>query len=310
MALWVSMAAAAVAFAAAAVLFARQRRLSRCMEEVLRASLSFCDGDLSCRIREDGPEGVARLARALNVMASDLSARMERLKQLEDMRREFVANVSHELKTPVTSIRGFAETLRDGAEADPKLARQYLDIIAAQAGRLSSIIEDLLQLSRIEQEMQGGAPMEVSPAPVLPILESVAGMLSSSAHERNMTIAISCDEALVACINPHLVEQAVANLVDNAVKYGSDGMRVDVAAFSDGNSVTIEVRDEGPGIPAEHLPRIFERFYRVDKGRSRKMGGTGLGLAIVKHIAGLHGGTVSVESEAGAGSRFKLTLPV
>lgn len=306
----IALEAALVALCMGGIVFLLSRRMIKPLDEIRRGAQRFRDGDLSYRIRVRGPSEIASLAGALNHMAAELSTRMERLRQLEDMRREFVANVSHELKTPVTSIRGFAETLRDGVEADPRLAKQYLGIIAAQAGRLSSIIEDLLQLSRIEEEMRGSGLLERERVMILPVLNAAAGMLASAAKDKFVRIDVACDEELSSNINAHLVEQAVANLIDNAVKYGGEGKSVRVEGSSEGKELLIRVMDEGPGIPAEHLPRIFERFYRVDKGRSRKLGGTGLGLAIVKHIAGLHGGSVSVESEMGRGSTFTIRLPL
>ena len=305
----VALEALAVALIAGAILLILSRRLIRPLEEIRRGADRFRDGDLSWRVRVRGPAEVRALAETMNKMAAELAARIERLRQLEEMRSEFVANVSHELKTPVTSIRGFAETLRDGAEADPKLAKQYLGIIAAQAARLSSIIEDLLQLSRIEQEMRGGSAIERAQCEIRPVVEAATGMLSAQAQEKGMRIELSCEDGLSSEINAHLVEQAVANLVDNAIKYSEEGTAVKVSARSEGGMVRIDVADEGPGIPPEHRTRIFERFYRIDKGRSRKLGGTGLGLAIVKHIAGLHGGGVSVESEVGRGSTFTISIP-
>ena len=305
----VALEALAVALVAGIILLVLSRRLIRPLEEIRRGADRFRDGDLSWRVRVRGPAEVRALAETMNKMASELAARIERLRQLEEMRSEFVANVSHELKTPVTSIRGFAETLRDGAEADPKLAKQYLGIIAAQAARLSSIIEDLLQLSRIEQEMRGGSAIERARCEIRPVVEAAIGMLSAQAQEKGMRIELSCEDGLFAEMNAHLMEQAVANLVDNAIKYSDEGTAVGVKTRSEGGMVKIDVSDEGPGIPPEHRARIFERFYRIDKGRSRKLGGTGLGLAIVKHIAGLHGGSVSVESEAGKGSTFTISLP-
>ncbi len=306
----IALDAAIVAFLVAAAFFIYSRRAMRPLEEIRRGAHHFRDGDLSWRLRVQGPAEIRSLAETMNQMAAELAARMERLKELEDIRREFVANVSHELKTPVTSIRGFAETLRDDSEADPRLAKQYLEIIAAQAGRLSSIIEDLLQLSRIEQETHGGGTIEHSCSEIRPLIESAVAILSTTAREKKIGLAIVCTEGLTADINAPLLEQAIVNLIDNAIKYSGEGRPVRVEARPDGNSVRIDVCDEGLGIAAEHLPRIFERFYRVDKGRSRKLGGTGLGLAIVKHIVHLHGGSVSVKSEMGKGSTFTILIPI
>ena len=229
------------------------------------------------------------------------------MQRLENVRRDFVANVSHELKTPVASIKGFVETLLDGAADDPADNRRFLEIIARQADRLAAIIEDLLALSRIEQsEGSGTLPME--PRPLLAILEAAAEDCRPRASERSIRLDVACPPDLTATINGPLLEQAVINLVDNAIKCSERGKTVWLSASSDGGSL-VRVRDEGCGIAAEHLPRLFERFYRVDKARSRQQGGTGLGLAIVKHIVQAHGGTVAVESAPGVGTTFTLRLP-
>lgn len=229
------------------------------------------------------------------------------MQRLENVRRDFVANVSHELKTPVASIKGFVETLLDGAADDPADNRRFLEIVARQADRLAAIIEDLLALSRIEQsEGSGSLPME--PRPLLTILEAAAEDCRPRAIERSIQLDVACPPDLTATVNGPLLEQAVINLVDNAIKYSEPGKTVWLSATREGGGL-IRVRDEGCGIAAEHLPRLFERFYRVDKARSRQQGGTGLGLAIVKHIVQAHGGTVGVESTPGVGTTFTLRLP-
>lgn len=231
-----------------------------------------------------------------------------RLRRLETVRREFVANVSHELKTPITSIKGFVETLLDGAYRNPDEALGFLGIVAKQADRLNAIIEDLLMLSRLEQEAREDKPA-LAVTPVRKPLQAAVQACEVPARERGVTVDLSCPENLAAPMNAALVEQAAINLIDNAVKFSEAGGRVRVEAARDGEGVAIRVRDEGCGISREHLPRLFERFYRVDKGRSRKQGGTGLGLAIVKHIVKVHGGTVGVESAPGEGSVFTIRLP-
>ena len=228
--------------------------------------------------------------------------------QLEEVRRDFVANVSHELKTPVTSIKGFIETLLDGAIDKPEDSRRFLKIIARQTNRLNSIIDDLLMLSRIEQQSEHD-PVILKPVPIRPILAAAAGLCKISATEKKIAIEIDCPETLKTSVNSSLLEQAVVNLVDNAIKYSDPGNDVRLEAVQDYQQTLIHVHDHGCGIDAESLPRVFERFYRVDKARSRKLGGTGLGLAIVKHIAYAHNGTLTVESTAGKGSTFTLRLP-
>jgi len=231
-----------------------------------------------------------------------------RLRRLEDLRRDFVANVSHELKTPITAIKGFVETLLDGAAEDPDNARRFLQIITRQADRLNAIIDDLLDLSRIEQEAEKGG-LSLARGPLRPVLEAAIQACSVSAREKSLRIALHCSAELEAQINAPLLEQAVVNLLTNAIKYSGPEGRVVVDAARLGDKVMIKVQDWGCGIAPEHLPRLFERFYRVDKARSRKLGGTGLGLAIVKHIVQNHGGEVVVHSTPGEGSSFTLVLP-
>jgi two-component system phosphate regulon sensor histidine kinase PhoR len=236
------------------------------------------------------------------------------MERLENIRRDFVANVSHELKTPIASIKGFVETLLDGAGDDPADQRRFLNIIARQADRLASIIEDLLALSRIEQsEGTGNLPKEL--VRMADLLSAVTVDCLPRAGDRSIRLDVTCDESIQAEVNAPLLEQALINLIDNASKYSDPGRTVWITvavkpeAAEHAKAVVITVRDEGCGIDAEHLPRLFERFYRVDKARSRKLGGTGLGLSIVKHIVQAHGGTVAVESEPGVGSTFTIQLP-
>jgi len=233
---------------------------------------------------------------------------LTRLKQLENVRRDFVANVSHELKTPVTSIKGYVETLLDGTVDRPEDVSRFLQIIAAQADRLQALIDDLLTLSRLDE---GPEKMEISldRRPLAPVLCAAVEACRPKAESKQIQIEIACDERLQARLNAVLLEQAVVNLVDNAIKYSPPGQSIKVEVAAGPAEIEIRVIDHGCGIPREHLPRIFERFYRVDKARSRELGGTGLGLAIVKHIAQAHGGRTSVTSAPGQGSTFCIHLP-
>ena len=231
-----------------------------------------------------------------------------RLKRLEAVRRDFVANVSHELKTPVTSIKGFAETLEDGALDDPAAARRFVRIIAGQADRLNSIIEDLLALSTLEQS--GDSPLlQLEEADLCDVVAVALEVCGPKAEAKSIELREDCPGRLLARVSPPLLEQAVVNLIDNAVKYSAEGSAVVVTLEERGDEVVVSVTDEGQGVAREHLPRLFERFYRVDKARSRDLGGTGLGLAIVKHVAQIHGGRVSVDSLIGRGSTFRIHLP-
>ncbi|MGD2126308.1 MAG: ATP-binding protein [Desulfobacteraceae bacterium] len=231
-----------------------------------------------------------------------------RLRRLENIRREFVANVSHEIKTPITAIKGFVETLREGAASNSKDAERFLDIIGKHADRLEAIIEDLLSLSRIEQEAER-EEIVLEEGPIREVLLTAIQVCQARAAPKQIRLALSCDEDLQARINPALLEQAVVNLLDNAVKYSDPESLVTVSGSTQGHEVIINVVDQGCGIEKRHLSRLFERFYRVDKARSRKLGGTGLGLAIVKHIMQAHDGHVSVDSQPGKGSTFSLHLP-
>jgi two-component system phosphate regulon sensor histidine kinase PhoR len=242
------------------------------------------------------------------------------LKRMEQMRADFVANASHELRTPLASLLGFIETLRGPARDDAEAREQFLVIMQEQASRMARLVNDLLSLSRIElnehsrpsREVDLGRTVEVAVAALQPL-----------AKAKSMTILTQVDEAArVVLGEPDELAQLVQNLLDNAVKYGRDGTPVEVSltlpdtlpavagnALAAGAAVRLAVRDHGDGIGKEHLPRLTERFYRVDTARSRKMGGTGLGLAIVKHIVNRHRGALVVDSVLGDGSTFAVYLP-
>ena len=231
-----------------------------------------------------------------------------RLRKLENIRKEFVANVSHELKTPITAIKGFSETLCTGEVKDPVDTRRFLEIIDRNANRLESIVEDLLSLSKIEREEEKKEIL-LREGSIKEVLQSAMKVYQTKAKEKNIEIDLKCDEDISAHINAPLLELAVGNLLDNAIKYSNSGSGVLSEAIQTEKEVIIQIQDQGIGIAREHLPRLFERFYRVDRARSRKMGGTGLGLALVKHIVQAHGGHVSVESSPGQGSTVTINLP-
>lgn len=230
-----------------------------------------------------------------------------RLRRLEQVRRDFVANVSHELRTPITSIKGFVETLLDGAINNTEEARRFLEIVAKQSDRLNAILGDLLTLSHIE-EGEEKKSIDVEVTGIRDTLESAMQLCSKKASAKNIQIHLDCDNAITACINPPLLEQAVTNLIDNAIKYSPADSDVIIRADKQ-EEVMIQVEDHGCGVAAEHLPRLFERFYRADKARSRALGGTGLGLSIVNHVITAHGGRVTVESTPDVGSTFSIYLP-
>ncbi|MHB9029420.1 MAG: two-component system histidine kinase PnpS, partial [Candidatus Latescibacterota bacterium] len=232
-----------------------------------------------------------------------------RMKKLESMRKDFVANVSHELKTPITSIKGFVETLRYGSMRNQTAANRFLDIILKQTNRLNAIIEDLLSLSRLEQGVENES-LRLETIPAKDIVNNVLQVCDMKAREKNISIDTSCSEDIILRVNPDLIEQAVVNLIDNAIKYSPPDSSISFCIRRSINGISIIVEDHGIGIPEKHLPRIFERFYRIDKSRSREMGGTGLGLSIVKHIVQVHNGEITVESTQGKGSTFILHFPI
>lgn len=246
--------------------------------------------------------GKAIRAGALLVL-SDIT----RIRRLEELRRDFVANVSHELRTPITSIRGFVETLLEGAAADPERAERFLQIILAHTNRLNSIIEDLLSLSRLEQDDE---PIPREELRIHEVVNRMREFCQPRARLREISIVDSYTGTGWAVVNRSLLEQALVNLVDNAIKYSPNGSTVRVGVRTRNRDLRVSVTDQGPGIPESERERIFERFYRLDPARSREEGGTGLGLAIVKHIAMVHRGRIWVEDgEQGSGSRFVMSIP-
>lgn len=239
------------------------------------------------------------------------------LRRLESIRQDFVANVSHEIRTPISAIKAAAETMVDDMEfdpdqpPDPATMRNFLGIITRQSERLHAIVEDLLSLARIEEGKREQV-IEMDADPLSPVIAAAVETCQAKADQKDISIRVQCETGLMAKMNRMMIEQAVINLIDNAVKYSPEGTKIEVYAAKKSPTSTeamITVIDEGRGIEPEHLPRLFERFYRTDKARSRQVGGTGLGLSIVKHIAEAHGGRVSVDSRLGQGSTFAITIP-
>jgi two-component system phosphate regulon sensor histidine kinase PhoR len=270
---------------------------------------------LSCELEVGGSEARYLEVNAATVFDRDARSQgailvfhdLTRLRQLENTRREFVANVSHELRTPLSLIKGYVETLLDGAITDPELSAKFLQTIDRHSNRLTNLIEDLLTISRLES---GQITLQLRTLPLRPFTSGLIAELQTRANERGTKIINEIPEGLAGRADPDRLEQVVVNLVENAVKYGRAKGRVAVRGRAVNGHVELCVADDGPGIPPEARERVFERFYRVDKARSRDAGGTGLGLAIVKHIIQSHGGKVWVESEPGQGAQFYFTLPV
>ncbi len=243
---------------------------------------------------DGGPIGVV-------AMLEDIT----KMRQLEQMRTDFAANVTHELKTPLTSIKGFVETLQQGAIDDPETARKFLDIIAMEADRLYRLINDVLSLSSMESGRLRAPTTRVS---LSEQAKDSALLLKQAADDKQIELIVETEEDCYIQANTDHVRQLLINLIDNAVKYTLNGGKVWVRVLREGDNVILRVKDTGIGIAQEHIPQLFERFYRVDKGRSRSMGGTGLGLAIVKHIVMDMKGQISVESEPGVGTEFLVRL--
>lgn len=228
------------------------------------------------------------------------------LERLERVRQEFLSNVSHELRTPLTSIITFIETLEEGALDDPEDSRRFVGIIRRNAARMHTLIEDILELSAIES---GGTQVEARQVRLSPLVQETLTALGGKAETRGVTLVNGVSPEASVFADPRRLEQMLLNLVDNAIKFNRAGGTVTVGYEEGRGRDLITVSDTGEGIPSEHLPRIFERFYRVDRARSREMGGTGLGLAIVKHLARAHGGEVCVKSAVNQGSTFNIELP-
>lgn len=229
------------------------------------------------------------------------------VRRADSVRRDFVANASHELRTPLTAIRGFAETLLDGAIDEPTIARRFARGIVDNAVRLQRLVDDLLELSRAESP---DAEIALEPVFALDVAEKVVRALEAPAAEKEARVTVRGDRSASRCLaEPRALDHVLMNLVENSIKYSHRGANIEISVRSDGETVEIAVEDDGPGIAPQHLPRIFERFYRVDPGRSREQGGTGLGLAIVKHLTTRMNGRVHVESCVGRGSTFTVHLP-
>jgi two-component system phosphate regulon sensor histidine kinase PhoR len=228
-----------------------------------------------------------------------------RTERLEIVRQEFLSNVSHELRTPLTAIIAFVETLETGAMEDRESAQRFLSIIRENASRMHSLIDDILELTSIEG---GNVQLRAAPVELEPLVQDVCASLAAKAAAQKVTLKNNVSSEIVVYADARRLEQMLTNLIDNAIKFSRENGTVAISHES-GTRDKILVHDNGDGIPAQHLERLFERFYRVDRARSRDMGGTGLGLAIVKHLALLHGGEVTVTSELGKGSTFTLHLP-
>jgi signal transduction histidine kinase len=299
--------ALALAIGAAALLgIIASRVAARPLRAMTNAADRLAKGDYDISLPAPSPDEFGVLTEALSSLAKQLQEDMTRIQKLEKIRRDFVANLSHELRTPVTAVQGYAETLLEG-HVDEDKRREFLEVIHHHANRLNALVSALLRLSAIEAR----APEDTTREPVDlgAIARHVVATARPKSIEHEVTLETSFPEPARVWGDPLGVEQIVDNLVDNAIKYGKRGGTVRVNAVTEGDWMELRVSDDGPGIQAEHLPRLFERFYRVDPGRSRAEGGMGLGLAIVRHLTEAMGGRIDVESKVGAGTTFTVTLP-
>lgn len=299
----------------AAILFGflASRVASRPLAEMTTTADRLTHGDFDVPI-EEGPEdefGVLRramktLAAQLKARIGELTAERDRLERLMTIRRDFVANVSHELRTPVTSIQGYAETLLR-KDPKPEMRAQFVEVIYRQAQRMSALVEQLLALSALEARDRD---VVHEPVELVAVARHVRETVANHAETRGTSVKVDVPEDLYVVGDPEGVERALLNLVDNALKYGREGGAIDIKASREDGRALIEIIDDGHGIEDKHLPRLFERFYRVDAGRSRDRGGAGLGLAIVKHLVEAMDGTITVESAIGRGTTFRVRLPL
>jgi two-component system phosphate regulon sensor histidine kinase PhoR len=283
----------------------RDPALGRLLEQAKKTSeAAFDEIRLTGEIERETEIIVVPVANEYLVVIHDVS----QLRKLEQIRADFVANVSHELRTPLTSIQGYAETLLNGTLSDTEMSQRFVAKILQQSSQLSQLISDLLDLSRIES---GAIELKLAPCKMTEFQEPIISLFGPAFDEFNMRFEWQIpDDLPTPLVDKLLIEQVFVNLIDNALKYTPQGGSITVSGETNESEVIIYVSDTGIGITSDALPRIFERFYRVDKGRSREMGGTGLGLSITKHILLQHGGRIWAESVFGKGSVFKFALPL
>ncbi|MCW8964439.1 MAG: ATP-binding protein [Gammaproteobacteria bacterium] len=276
------------------------RKVHHPLQEITDKANDMAQGDLNISIPDYDITEIAELGDMLNHMARQLN-------RLENLRQDFVANVSHELKTPVATIKGYVETLLDGSEHSPDDLDNFLRIVHKQNDRLADIVDDLLTLSRLESA-PAAEILDLHEHDACDLLKSSADSCQARADAKGITFSLDCDSPMPVRIDYSLMTQAMVNLIDNAIKYSHPNTRISLSVDASGGQIHIGVCDQGPGIPEQHISRLFERFYRIDKSRSRRIGGTGLGLAIVKHIIQVHEGRVKVVNNRGAGCCFIIDL--
>jgi len=282
------------------------RQVARPIVEIGETIRKIQGGDLDQKLPTHSRDEIGRLASLINEMTGKLKSDIERLKKLERVRTEFLGNVSHELRTPIFSLKGFLETLLEGAVNDPSVNMKFVEKAYSHANRLDSLLNDLIEISRIES---GDMKMSFRYFDAVNLLRQVEHDSADEAGKKKQQLRVIAPDAEVLVFgDKERLKLALGNIADNAIKYSPETTSILLQLTEHEKTVTLAVKDQGPGIEEEHLPRIFERFYRIDKNRSRDVGGTGLGLAIVKHIVEAHGSKVSVSSQLGVGTTFSFDL--
>jgi two-component system, OmpR family, phosphate regulon sensor histidine kinase PhoR len=283
------------------------RRITKSMANIARGVEQIRSGDLDAQLTVTSKDEIGLVAKAVNELVQKLKSDIVQLKKLEQVRSQFLGNVSHELRTPIFAVQGYLETLLNGAVDDPAVNRSFLEKAQSNLSRLNALLEDLINISQIES---GEMKMSLRYFRVNEFLESIGKEYESLASGRNITMKLSLsttsDDEVFG--DKDRLRQVLNNLISNALNYNKPGGEVVLSSEKGEHGIQLSIKDTGVGIPPEHLPRIFERFYRVDNDRSREVGGTGLGLAIVKHIVEAHGSLIQVESTMGQGSIFRFLL--
>jgi two-component system phosphate regulon sensor histidine kinase PhoR len=290
---------------AAIIAYLMASSISRPIKRMKSIAERIARGDFSEKANIKGKNEVAELAESLNTMADELQVKIERLNRVDRVRSDFVANVSHELKTPLTSIRGFVETLEDGAINDKTNAARFLAIIKKHTQRLGNIIDDLLRLS----ELESGGRIEMAELDLKGLIDEVVMGFGHALSAKGQKLEVTATGSFTIIGDRSKLEQVFVNLIDNAIKYTKQNGQIKVNLTEADGFIMVTVEDNGIGIPKEDVERVFERFYRVDKAHSREVGGTGLGLSIAKHIVLAHKGEICIDSESGKGTKVLVTLP-
>jgi signal transduction histidine kinase len=300
--------AVAVGFViSAAISLILSKALLQPIQGMTKAAEAMAGGDFSREIIVESNDEIGTLARTFNMMASQIESTLAELKKAERLRREFVANVSHELRTPLTGIRTYAETLAENSDIPPETASEFLRVILNESDRMANIVRDLLELSRFDA---GSMELKSEKFSIERSIRDVCTAIALDARKRGLDMNIEMEEGLPTVRGDRArIEQVFMNILTNAVKYTPPGGRVDITGGGSGDSVRIRISDTGIGIPPEDMPHVFDRFYRVDKARSRESGGTGLGLSIAREIIGRHGGRIDIDSSPGEGTSVTITLP-